>query len=177
MAEDVEQNLPAVLDKIRTALLPSPRAAVGEGPGVRVFTLPTEAQFEAAARGSVGRQYPYGGEFDVTRGNTFESHIRRTTPVGIFDNATPEGAFDLTGNAYTWTTSLYDQAQFPYPYHSEDGRENIHSNTRRVLRGGSWHDGPHSARAVSRSSFFAPDSRDDLSGFRLCRVRAPQAET
>ena len=42
-----------------------------------------------------------GQSFDVARGNAFESHIRRTTPVGIFDNSTPEGAYDLTGNAYT----------------------------------------------------------------------------
>ncbi len=128
--------------------------------------LPTEAQFEAAARGTEGREYPYGSPFDAARSNTFESHIRRTTPIGIFDNATPEGAFDLTGNAYTWTTSLYDQEQFPYPYRVEDGRENISSSARRVLRGGSWYDDDYDARAAARLSS-NPINRLNNGGFRL----------
>ncbi|NBO65533.1 MAG: TIR domain-containing protein, partial [Acidobacteria bacterium] len=65
----------------------------------KIFRLPTEVEFEAAARGKEGREYPYGSEFDPDRCNTFESHIRKTTPVGIIDNATPEGAYDLSGNA------------------------------------------------------------------------------
>ena len=76
-------------------------SVTGEG-----YRLPTEVEFEAAARGREGRRYSYGNEFDETRCNTFESHIRRTTPVGIFANATPEGAFDLTGNAFTWTSTI-----------------------------------------------------------------------
>ncbi|MFN0109421.1 MAG: SUMF1/EgtB/PvdO family nonheme iron enzyme, partial [Blastocatellia bacterium] len=108
-----------------------------------IYRLPTEAEFEAAARGKKGRQFPYGSKFDSTRCNTFESHIRRTTPIGVFDNATPEGkdegAFDLSGNAYTWTLSVYDQEKFPYPYRSDDGREELAATgVRRVLRGGSW---------------------------------------
>ncbi|MGH9845802.1 MAG: NACHT domain-containing protein, partial [Blastocatellia bacterium] len=51
----------------------------------RIYRLPTEAEFEAAARGGKGRAFPYGKKFDASRSNTFESHIRRTTPVGIFD--------------------------------------------------------------------------------------------
>ena len=136
----------------------------------KAYDLPSEAQFEAAARGTDGREYPYGSPFDVTRSNTFESHIRRTTPIGIFDNATPEGAFDLTGNAYTWTTSIYDQEQFPYPYQAEDGRENISSNSRRVLRGGSWDYNPYNARAAYRNNY-PPNARSNGSGFVL--VRAP----
>ena len=139
----------------------------------RYYKLPTEAQFEAAARGADGREYPYGSPFDVKRSNTFESHIRRTTPVGIFDNATLEGAFDLTGNVYTWTTSIYDQDVYPYPYRADDGRENLRSNARRVLRGGSWFSlSLNFARAVSRFSS-RPDYRLSDLGFRLCRVRAP----
>jgi formylglycine-generating enzyme required for sulfatase activity len=135
---------------------------------VRAFCLPTETQFEAAARGKTGRLFPYGNTFEVSRCNTFESHLRRTTPVGIFENATPEGVFDLSGNAYTWTTSIYDQDQFPYPYRADDGRENIRSDTRRVLRGGAWYDSLVFARAVYRFRCY-PYLRNYVSGFRVVR--------
>jgi len=119
--------------------------------GERIYRLPTEAEFEAAARGKKGRLFPYGNKFDASRCNTFESHIRRTTPVGIFDNATPEGAFDLSGNAYTWTLSIYDQDKFPYPYQSGDAREDIlATGVRRVVRGGAWSVVHLAARAVFR---------------------------
>src|SRR5262249_16712136 len=134
----------------------------------RLFRLPTEAEFEAAARGKKGRMFPYGKTFDASRCNTFESHIRRTTPVGIFDNATPEGAYDLSGNAYTWTLSIYDQQQFPYPYKKEDGREDIRQvGVKRVLRGGSWINDRGSARAVDRDFGLQPAGRDDAIGFRV----------
>ncbi|MBK8032202.1 MAG: SUMF1/EgtB/PvdO family nonheme iron enzyme [Chloroflexi bacterium] len=131
------------------------------------YELPSEAQFEAAARGKIGRQFPYSETFDSARCNTFESHLRRTSPVGIFDNATPEGALDLSGNVYTWTTSIYDQAAFPYPYQANDGREDLSStNVRRVLRGGSWNFNRGNARAVARNYNF-PYVRSGNDGFRL----------
>jgi len=153
------------------ALTPGPSP---EGRGEKIYTLPSEAQFEAAARGTEGRDYPYGSPFDASRSNTFESHIRRTTPIGIFDNATPEGAFDLTGNAYTWTSTLLRD----YPYDPADGREATANppDARRVLRGGSWHDAHHGARAACRSSS-SPGFRYYYDGFRLCCVRARQANT
>ncbi|MGE0885548.1 MAG: SUMF1/EgtB/PvdO family nonheme iron enzyme [Blastocatellales bacterium] len=141
----------------------------------QVFRLPTEAEFEAAARGKKGRQFPYGNKFDSARCNTFESHIRRTTPVGVFDNTTPEGAFDLSGNAYTWTTSIYDQEKFPYPYRSDDGREDISaSGVKRVLRGGSWFFNRDLARAVYRGRVH-PANRYDSLGFRLVSCRPPSS--
>ena len=75
----------------------------GEGLGVRAaFRLPTEAEWEAAARGlGKGRTFAYRGKFDAARCNTFESHIRRTTPVGVFPGGeTPEGVVDLCGNVW-----------------------------------------------------------------------------
>ena len=136
----------------------------------QLYRLPTEVEFEAAARGKQGRAFPYGNKFDAARGNTFESHIRRTTPVGIFDNATPEGAFDLSGNAYTWTLSIYEQNQFKYPYQSGDGREDIFAiGVKRVLRGGSWNYYLDNSRAVFRY-YFNPDYRYDLIGFRIIVV-------
>ena len=128
--------------------------------------LPTEVETEAAARGTDGRAYPYAGAFDAARSNTFESHIRGTTPIGIFDNATPEGACDLSGNAYTWTSTIYDQEQFRYPYAAGDGREDAASGSARVLRGGSWHFNPILARASYRVNY-TPDERSYGYGFRL----------
>src|SRR5690606_33228991 len=55
----------------------------------KTYELPTEAQWEVMARGTRGWIYPYGDDFDVEQGNTFESHIQRSTPIGIY-GATPE---------------------------------------------------------------------------------------
>lgn len=141
----------------------------------KVFRLPTEAEFEAAAAGKAGRRFPYGEAFDVSRSNTFESHIRRTTPVGVFANATPEGAFDLSGNAFTWTLSIYNQEKFPYPYQSGDGREDIErADVRRVLRGGSWFDHLVDARTVYRY-YILPAFRINYLGFRVVFSRSPSS--
>jgi formylglycine-generating enzyme required for sulfatase activity len=139
----------------------------------RTYRLPTEAEFEAAARGKQGRLFPYGKSFDKTKGNTFESHIRRTTPVGIFENATPEMAFDLSGNAYAWTLSIYDQQRFAYPYRANDGRENVSAtDVKRVLRGGSWFNYFDDARAVFRH-LAHPAGRYYVIGFRVVVVSPP----
>jgi formylglycine-generating enzyme required for sulfatase activity len=100
---------------------------------------------------------------DTLRSNTFESHLRRTTPVGIFDNATPEGAYDLSGNVWNWTSSRY----IPYPYQTADGREDPAETDRpRVLRGGSWLGTAGDARAAFRHGG-NPDGRGRSLGFRV----------
>ncbi len=140
-----------------------------------VFRLPTEAEFEAAARGKQGRMFPYGEEFDASRCNTREGHVGRTTPVGIFANATPEGVFDLSGNAFTWTLSIFDQEKFPYPYRSDDGREDISAtDVYRVLRGGSWNNLQDLARAVFRYDIH-PAGRNFNIGFRVVVFRPPSS--
>lgn len=153
------------------------------GPGLRVPQVEVqplnEGQIQDFLKAYIpahGRRFPYGEAFEVSRSNTFESHIRRTTPVGVFDNATPEGAFDLSGNAYTWTLSIYDQEQFSYPYQSADGRrEDIHqTDVRRFLRGGSWNDDQDLARAVCRY-FNSPSARGNGFGFRVVGSRPPSS--
>jgi formylglycine-generating enzyme required for sulfatase activity len=147
----------------------SPKRGVPLGEGL-LFRLPSEVEFEAAARGLMGRKFPYGDTFDSARCNTFESHIWRTTPIAIFDNKTPEGAYDLSDNAFTWTSSIYDQEQFPYPYKSDDGREDLNrSDVRRVLRGGSFILNQYLARAVYRYYYF-PYVRVNRAGVRLVCV-------
>ena len=118
-------------------------------------------------RGLQGRVYPYPGDFDAARCNTFESHIRRTTPVGVFPGSeTPEGAGDLSGNVWDWTSTIYDQERFPYKYKADDGREDPEAKGYRALRGGSWLTDQNDARASARY-WNGPGLRNLNYGFRV----------
>jgi len=145
------------------------------------YTLPTEVEWEAAAGGLNGRQYAYGKAFDTARCNTFETHIRRTTPVGVFpEGRTPEGIFDLSGNVWEWTSTIWgidmNKPDFPYPYNAEDGRENQEDGASwRVVRGGSWYDVQDGARAAYRDSNH-PTARSLSFGFRLVVRRPPSQD-
>ncbi len=138
------------------------------------FRLPTEAEWEAAARGAAGRLFAYEGDFDAAKGNTFESHIRRATPVGIFADgaaiiptdasaAEANAIYDLTGNVWEWTSSAF----LPYPYTRAPEREEPqHEATLRVLRGGSWFSYSNFVRAVYRNVDH-PSNRKLNFGFRV----------
>jgi len=128
------------------------------------FRLPNEAEWEAAARGLVALHFAYGDQFDSRKANTFGTHIRATTPIGVFPGGnTPEGLQDMSGNVCDWTSSAYQA----YPYDPNDGRENPDSSdVRRVVRGGSWLDLQDLARAACRD-YLAPVNRDDNLGFRV----------
>ncbi len=126
--------------------------------------LPTEAQWEKAARGSDGRGFPWGAEFDPDRANMDETRLRRRSPAGCFPlGASPCNCLDMAGNVWEWCLSTYR----PYPYWANDGREEItNSRNVRVLRGGGFGINRRGVRCAYRS-YIRLDYRYGDIGFRV----------
>jgi len=124
----------------------------------QTVTLPTEMQWQRAAQGDDGREYPWGNGFDRAKCNTAESGIGQTTPVDRYPNGqSPFGVFDMAGNVWEWCLNEY----------SNPLTTDISGTMDRVLRGGSWHGYLNVARTAYRYYFGLPDDEGSIFGFRV----------
>ena len=128
--------------------------------------LPTEAQWERAARGTEGRKYSWGNKEPSHELMNFAAGIGSPTPVGVYLlGCTPEGIADLAGNVLEWCRDWYG----PYPSQLQKNPQGLANGRIRVLRGGAWNDRSLNCRASYRY-YSHPTDRHLEFGFRVVRA-------
>jgi len=126
-------------------------------------TLPSEAQWEKAARGDDGRIFPWGSEFDAAKCNVYETGIGVTSAVGMFPaGASPYGVQDMGGNTLEWCRTKWRDN------YKEPADESLEGMSLRVLRDGAYYLNRGVARCAVRNRI-APDVSYSFS-FRICLV-------
>lgn len=132
----------------------------------RKTRLPSESEWEYAARGPDSWVFPWGNEWDSSRVNWSNTSPNETFAVGSYPTgASWVGALDMSGNVWEWTSTIYQD----YPYDTRDGREDVDNGISfRVLRGGAFFYPAFTVRAANRYEF-NPNYENDYFGFRCAR--------
>lgn len=134
----------------------------------RVYRLPTEAEWEKAARLGARGSRPWGDEIDPTRANYLlkaeDKERSGPKPVGAYP-PTPGGLYDVIGNAWEWVSDFYA----PYPTGPVTNPHGPQSGTQRIVRGGAWLDNELPLLTLSHRHEAAPDIYSYSIGFRLVR--------
>lgn len=130
--------------------------------------LPTEFEWERAARGPEGWTFPWGDKFERDYANTPQYGHGDTLPVGSFEEGRSYyGVYDMTGNAWEWTDSWFK------PYPGNNHPDENYGERYKVLKGGSWYDCTYYKCGISAPNynriFFQPNTKNNNFGFRCAR--------